>query len=168
MLNREAALGPTDVSDLTVTAGILLLVIGIALLAFELVHPGIFLLIPGSVLTAAGVMILVIPGVFLTTIYGPIIITVVAIGAMVGIIPLYRRWAPVRPPMVSIPSTMAGRQGLVIVPVIPNTIRGKVKIDSEVWSASADQPIATGTMVRVVSGEGVSIRVEPVPASNSG
>ena len=52
--------------------------------------------------------------------------------------------------------------GIVIAPVVPNTLKGKVRVKSEVWSARSDVAIPTGVRVRVVQGEGVSITVQPV------
>ena len=55
-----------------------------------------------------------------------------------------------------------GAEAIVIVPIVPNTLKGKVRVRSEVWSARASVEIPEGTRVRVVHGEGVSVTVVPL------
>ncbi len=148
--------------------GITLVVVGIALLAFELIHPGALLIIPGSILLAAGFLYLFLPNLLLDSYIGPVIVIVVAIGGALVEIPYYRWVAPVHRPMSTTSGGLVGEEAIVIAPVEPNTLHGKVKVRSEVWSAKSDQPIPVGTRVRVVHGEGVSVTVQPIapPPSN--
>jgi inner membrane protein len=142
--------------------GLTLVVIGIALFAFELIHPGALLIIPGSILLAAGFLYLFLPDVLLDSYIGPVIVVVAAIvGALVEI-PYYRWVAPVHRPMSTTSGGLVGEEAVVIAPVEPNNLRGKVKVRSEIWSARADRPIPVGTRVRVVHGEGVSVTVQPI------
>ncbi|MGA9839749.1 MAG: NfeD family protein [Thermoplasmata archaeon] len=142
--------------------GILLVVVGIALFAFELIHPGALLLIPGSIVLAAGFLYLFLPNVLLDSYLGPVLVIVAAIvGALVEI-PYYRWVAPTHRPMSTTSGGLVGEEAVVIAPVEPNTLRGKVKVRSEVWSARSDQPIPVGTRVRVIHGEGVSVTVQPI------
>ncbi len=148
--------------------GITLVVAGIALFAVELVHPGALLLIPGSILLVAGFLYLFLPNVLLDSYVGPVVVIVAAIiGALVEI-PYYRWVAPVHRPMSTTSAGLVGSEGIVIAPVVPNTLRGKVRVNSEIWSARADQEIPTGTRVRVIHGEGVSITVQPIGAAAAG
>ncbi len=152
--------------------GITLVVVGIGLFAVELIHPGALLLIPGSILLAAGFLYLFLPNVLLDSYVGPIFVVVAAIvGAMVEI-PYYRWVAPVHRPMSTTSAGLVGSEGIVIAPVVPNTLKGKVRVNSEIWSARANQEIPAGTRVRVIHGEGVSITVQPIgpasPAAGSG
>jgi len=148
--------------------GITMVVVGIALLAFELIHPGALLIIPGSILLVAGFLYLFLPDVLLDSYVGPVVVVVAAIvGALVEI-PYYRWVAPVHRPMSTTSGGLVGEEAIVIAPVEPNTLRGKVKVRSEIWSAKADQPIPVGTRVRIVHGEGVSVTVQPIVAPPSG
>jgi inner membrane protein len=144
------------------TIGIALVVVGVVLLAFELVHPGALLLIPASILLVAGFLYLFLPNVLLDSYIGPVGIIVVAIVAALIEIPYYRWIAPTHWPLSTTSGGLVGAEGVVIVPVVPNTLKGKVRVRSEVWSAKASEPIPEGTKVRVVHGEGVSVTVVPV------
>jgi len=147
------------------TIGVALVIVGIILLAFELVHPGALLLIPGSILLVAGFLYLFLPNVLLDSYIGPVAIIVVAIVAALIEIPYYRWIAPTHSPLSTTSGGLVGAEGIVIVPVVPNTLKGKVRVRSEVWSAKASIPIPEGTKVRVVHGEGVSVTVAPIEPS---
>lgn len=142
--------------------GIALLVAGIALLAFELVHPGALLLIPGSILLIAGFLYLFLPSLLLDSYVGPLVVVFAAIIGALLEIPYYRWVAPIHRPMSTTSAGLVGEEAVVIVPVEPNNLRGKVKFKSEIWSARSDQPISVGTRVRVIHGEGVSVTVQPI------
>ena len=144
------------------TIGIILVVVGVALFAFELIHPGALLIIPGSIILVAGVLYLLVPTVLLDSYVGPILIIVAAVCGALFEIPYYRWVAPVHRPMSTTSGGLVGEEAVVIVPVEPNNLRGKVKVRSEVWSARSDQPIPVGTHVRIVHGEGVSVTVQPI------
>ena len=142
--------------------GIALVIVGICLLAFELVHPGALLLIPGSILLVAGFLYLFLPNVLLDSYIGPVGIIVVAVVAALIEIPYYRWVAPTHRPLSTTSGGLVGDEAIVIVPIVPNTLKGKVRVRSEVWSARAAIPIPEGTRVRVIHGEGVSVTVEPL------
>ena len=149
------------------TIGISLVIVGIVLLAFELIHPGALLLIPGSILLVAGFLYLFLPNVLLDSYIGPILIIVVAIVAALIEIPYYRWVAPNHWPLSTTSGGLVGAEAIVTVPIVPNTLKGKVRVRSEVWSARASVPIPEGTRVRVVHGEGVSVTVEPIEPPKS-
>ena len=142
--------------------GIALVIAGIVLLASELVHPGALLLIPASILLVAGFLYLFLPNTLLDSPFGPIAIIVAAIIAAVIEIPYYRWVAPTHNPLSTTSAGLVGDEAIVISPVIPNTLKGKVRVRSEVWSARSTQAIPAGTRVRIVHGEGVSVSVEPI------
>jgi inner membrane protein len=148
--------------------GIALVIAGIALLAFELIHPGALLLIPGSILLVAGFLYLFTPNDLLDSYIGPVVIVIVAIVAALVEIPYYRWVAPTHRPLSSTSAGFVGDEALVIAPIVPNTLKGKVRVRSETWSARADRPIPAGTRVRVVHGEGVSLTVEPIEDASAG
>ena len=148
------------------TIGIILLVSGIILLAVELIHPGALLLIPASVLLMAGFLWIFLPSALLGSDLGVILIIVAAgAGALIEI-PYYRWVAPVHPPMSTTVRTLIGQEGVIVAPVVPDSLHGKVRIGSEIWSARAEVPIAPGTHVRVVGGSGVSVSVEVLPSGS--
>ncbi len=144
--------------------GFTLVLIGAVLFIVEVLHPGAFLLIPGSVLLAGGILYVLLPGILLGTVWGPAVVAVVALAAALATVPLYQHVAPTHPP---IPSPLAGREGRGIGDVRPYSLKGKGRVDSEVWSARADRRIPAGTRVRILDGEGVSIRVEPVASGGT-
>ncbi|HTW40500.1 MAG TPA: NfeD family protein [Thermoplasmata archaeon] len=149
----------TGVND---SIGIAIVIVGLALLVFELVHPGALLIIPASILLVAGFLYLFLPNVLLNSVEGPVIVVVAAIlGALIEV-PYYRWVAPVHRPMSTTSGGLVGEEAIVVTPVEPNNIRGKVKVKSEIWSARSDKPIPVGTRVRVVHGEGVSVTVQPI------
>ncbi len=143
-------------------AGIVVLIFGVALFLIELAHPGALLLIPATILIVGAVMYLLIPNVLLDSLWGPVAIIVAAILSTVVTILYYRWLAGTHSPMSTTTKGLVGQEAIVIVDIVPNTIRGKVKIQSEVWSARGSRPIPAGTHVRVVAGEGVSLTVEPL------
>lgn len=147
---------------LDVTLGIVMIVGGVILFALELVHPGVLLLIPGSIILVAGFLYLLIPNVLLDSPYGVGILLLAAVVATAIEIPYYRYVAPVHRPLSTTSGGLEGEVGVVIAPVVPDTLQGKIRIKSEVWSARSSVPIPVGAQVRVVRGEGVSVTVQPI------
>ncbi|MFZ0699609.1 MAG: NfeD family protein [Thermoplasmata archaeon] len=145
------------------TIGIILLVAGVILLAAELIHPGALLLIPASLLIMAGFLWIFLPNTLLNSDLGVVLIIVAAGAGALLEIPYYRWVAPVHAPMSTTVGTLVGHEGVIVAPVYPDSLHGKVQIGSEIWSARANIPIAPGTHVRVVAGSGVSVSVEPLP-----
>ena len=156
-----------NVSAIDPAIGIALAVAGIALLAAELVHPGALLLIPGSILLVAGFLYLFLPNVLLDSYIGPVGIIVTAILAALIEIPYYRWVAPTHRPLSTTSGGLVGDEAVVVADIIPNTLRGKVRVRSEIWSARSNQPIPVGTRVRIIHGEGVSVSVEPIETPKS-
>ncbi len=150
-----------------VTIGIVVTLVGIALFAFELIHPGALLFIPGSVLVVAGFLYLFFPTYLLDSAVGPVAIVVAAVVATVVEIFYYRWVAPTHRPLSTTSAGLVGEEAVVLVPIVPDTLKGKVRVRSEVWSARAAVPIPAGARVRVVQGEGVSLMVEPAESPPS-
>lgn len=145
-----------------VSIGIVITVVGIGLLAFELFHPGALLFIPGSILVVAGFLYLFFPSYLLDSAVGPIAILVAAVIATVIEIFYYRWVAPTHRPMSTTAGGLVGEEGIVLAAIVPDTLKGKVRVRTEIWSARAAVPIPVGARVRVVQGEGVSLKVEQV------
>ncbi|MGC2288328.1 MAG: NfeD family protein [Thermoplasmata archaeon] len=154
-----------DAANLAISA--VLIIVGSALFGFELIHPGAWLLIPASIMIVAGLLYLTLPGLLLNSVFGPAIVVLVALGAALATIPYYRWVAPTHEPLSTTVKSLEGQTGIVVAPVVPDSLSGKVQIQSEVWSARSDQPIPTGTRVRVVSGEGVSVLVRPLEVARA-
>jgi membrane protein implicated in regulation of membrane protease activity len=151
-----------------VSVGIILCAAGLILLAFELVHPGALLFIPGSILLVAGFLYLFFPTYLLDSAVGPIAILAAAVFATFVEIAYYRWVAPTHRPMSTTSGGLVGEEAIVIAPIVPDTLKGKVRIRSETWSARAAVPIPAGARVRVVHGEGVSVVVELLEAKGAG
>ncbi|MCI4323983.1 MAG: NfeD family protein [Thermoplasmata archaeon] len=154
-------------TDSTFAVGAIIAMAGGVIMAFEVVHPGAFLLIPGSILLAGGLLYIALPDFLTTTPYGPLVIALVAVIATAATIPLYKRWGKVHLPMTTMPQSLAGKQGLVIASVDATSLRGKVRVGSEIWSARSDAPIPAGATVKVLGGSGVSLRVALVAEENA-
>ncbi|MCI4358096.1 MAG: hypothetical protein L3J95_00990 [Thermoplasmata archaeon] len=142
--------------------GVALLVVGLILFALEFAHPGALLFIPGTILLLGGFLYLFLPTTLLDSPIGPIVVLVGAVVAGVMEIPYYQWVAPIHKPMTTTSAGLQGETAMVTVPIVPNTLKGKVRVRSEIWSASSSAPIPAGTPVRIVRGEGVSVWVEPL------
>jgi membrane protein implicated in regulation of membrane protease activity len=148
--------------EFNLVLGLILALIGVIALGLEFAHPGALLFIPGTVLILGGTIYAFLP---LSVSLSGLGVLIVVIGAIVGglvEIP-YLKWrAPTHKPLSSTSAGFEGEQAIVTVTIVPNTLKGKVRIHSEIWSADAKTPIPAGTPVRVVKGEGVTLYVEPV------
>jgi inner membrane protein len=151
-------------SGVDAVVGILIILIGGAFFTIEVFHPGALLLIPATIMIVGGFLYLLIPDVLLRSVWGPVAILVAALLATVVTILYYRWLAGVHKPLSTTSGGLVGEEAVVIADVVPNTLRGKVRVRSEIWSARADVPIPAGTRVRVVAGAGVSVTVEPIGA----
>ncbi|HTP53699.1 MAG TPA: NfeD family protein [Thermoplasmata archaeon] len=145
-----------------VALGLALVIIGIALLALELAHPGALLFIPGTILLVAGFLYLFFPTTLLDSAVGPV--AVIAGAAIATVIEVfYYRWvAPTHKPLSTTVDGLVGEEAVVVAEIIPDTLKGKVRVRTEIWSARAPVRIPVGTRVRVVHGEGVSLGVEEI------
>ncbi|AGB04426.1 membrane protein implicated in regulation of membrane protease activity [Aciduliprofundum sp. MAR08-339] len=142
------------------TLGIILIVFGSLLVLAELAIPGFFIAVPGTVLVILGLVYLflgnigVVPAVVITL--------ATAIVATIGVMLFYRVLAKPQLPTTSTIDQMVGKRGIVIAKIEPNSLKGKVRIDSDVWSATADREIDVGKKVEVVKGEGVHLVVREI------
>lgn len=142
--------------------GIAVIIAGAVLFAVELVHPGALLIIPGTILLVGGILYILIPDVLLNSIYGPFAVLAAALLATGGTILYYRWLAGTHKPLSTTSSGLVGEEAIVVADVVPNTLKGKIRVRSEIWSARSSFPIPAGTRVKVVHGEGVSVTVEPI------
>ena len=136
----------------------IILIIGAIFVIYEAFSPGGFLLIPGIVLLVLGVIGLVMPDV-LMSIWAPVIALIVAIPVTLLTLKLYQHLARPEPPTTTVADSLVGRTGVVSVSTEVGSMKGKVKIGNDVWSATSDEPIEEGTEVVVERSEGVHVHV---------
>ncbi len=138
--------------------GWVMIIIGLGLLIVEAAQPGFFVAVPGTTLVVLGAVTLLIPDVAQD--YAPAIIVVTALISSIITITLYRKMAPGQKPLTTSMDILAGKEGIVIKTVRPDSIDGKVKIDNQIWSATGESVIDEGRKVIVISSEGVHVKVK--------
>jgi membrane protein implicated in regulation of membrane protease activity len=141
------------------TVAIILIIIGLILLTIEALTPGFFAVIPGAVLVVIGVLGYFIDGYFESVLY--LVVTVIVVSVVVSFVTVkgYQILAKPEPPTTTVMESLIGREGFVTTDVKPGTLKGKVKIDSDSWSATSEDLIKVGTEVIVYAAEGVHVKV---------
>jgi membrane protein implicated in regulation of membrane protease activity len=145
--------------ELGVWFGIGFIVLGTLMLLFELHAPGTFLIVPATVLMVLGVIGILIPDILFTW-WAPIAAVIVLVPTTFLTIKMYQKLSPPGPPVTTVATSLVGMKGIVTVDVYPNTLRGKVEIGHDSWSATAYSMIPKGKRVLVVSSEGVHVVVK--------
>jgi membrane protein implicated in regulation of membrane protease activity len=140
------------------TISCIIIIAGAIFLIVESVSPGGFFVIPGVVLLVLGMIGLVAPDI-LMSIWAPVIALIVAAPTTIITLKGYQYLAKPEPPTTVVADSLIGRAGKVIVATEAGSMKGKVKIGSDVWSATSDDPIEEGTEVIVESSEGVHVHV---------
>jgi membrane-bound ClpP family serine protease len=148
------------------SVGLGLLVVGIIFIIAEAATPGFFIGVIGTAFIAMGIVGIFFPYI-LDTPWSPIIVVVITAGSMLGAIMFYRRLGKSQPTATTITESTVGKKGLVIEDVEPHSLKGKVKVSQQIWSATADVNIPKGSTVKVVDWEGVHIVVEEVKGEES-
>jgi len=141
------------------TLALIFIVIGAILLIIEASSPGVFLLIPGTVLVILGIIGYIFPD-FLISVYSPILALLIAVPVTIGTVKMYQILGRPEPPTTTITDSLVGKKGIVTVRTEPGNIKGKVRIDSDEWSATSAEPIEAGADVTVVKSQGVHVTVE--------
>ncbi len=135
--------------------------VGLLLYLIEVINPGFFLAIPGTVIFGIGVLALI---------YAPLVVgwwgfltipLLTAVGTW-GTLRIYRRLAPpsTKPETLSVDS-IVGERGRVKT-AIPPEGRGLVKVRGQDWRAVSAWPLPAGTIVRVDSIDGFTVTVSPI------
>lgn len=143
------------------TAALIILIIGIILLICEALNPGVFLVIPGTVLVIIGIIGYMVPN-FLFSMASPITALVIAVPVTLLTIWIYRKLGKTKPPTTSVSDALLGKYGKVIKKTTPDNLKGKVKIGSEIWSANSSEDIEEGADVVVIATEGVHVVVKKI------
>ena len=157
--------GPNDGQDFWIPMGFI--IVGMMLFLWEMSMPGFFVAIPATVAVVLGAIGIVVPG-FLSNGYWVLLVgLVVAAPTTIVTIRLYRRLAPPdAAPTTTTGESLIGRRGRVTVPVVPETTRGKVRIEGVIWSARSESAaIPEGSVVEVVRSSGVHVVVRAVAAT---
>ena len=140
------------------TLAIIFVIVGAMLLIAEAMTPGAFLLIPGTVLVILGIVGYIYPD-FLYSTWSPLLALAIAVPVTLGTIKMYQFLARPEPPTTTVAESLLGKEGVVTVRTTPENIKGKVRIDTDVWSATSDGPIEVGTDVVVTESQGVHVKV---------
>jgi inner membrane protein len=143
--------------------GLIFIIIGVLMLLAEAVTPGAFLVVPATVLLVLGALGLVAPELLLS-IWSPILAVVIGVPVFFLTVKGYQKLSPPMPPTTTVATSLIGMEGVVITDTCPNNLKGKVKIENDIWSATSTRPIPAGYKVKVVHSEGVHVKVEPIGA----
>lgn len=141
------------------TIALCIILVGALLIIGEAFSPGVYLIIPGTVLVALGIFGYFFPD-YLFSIWAPITMLIVGLISSIVTVIVYRKLGEPEPPSIAVSDGLIGKKGIVTVRTTADNIRGKVKIGSELWSARSMEPIDEGKTVVVVSAEGVHVVVE--------
>lgn len=141
--------------------GLIFVIVGVILFIVEVASPGFFVAIPASVLIILGALGMVLDGFFLGM-WSPIVAIAVTVPAFLGTMYAYKKLAPPQPPTTTVGRSLVGKRGIVDTDIIPNTIKGKVRIENQTWSATSDHYIPKETLVEVVESKGVHVIVREV------
>lgn len=141
--------------------GLIFVIVGVILFIVEVASPGFFVAIPATVLIILGALGMVVDDFFLG-IWSPIVAIAVTVPAFLGTMYAYKRLAPPQPPTTTVGRSLVGKRGIVDTDIVPNTIKGKVRIENQTWSATSDHYIPKDTLVEVVQSRGVHVIVKEV------
>jgi len=139
----------------------IVILVGALFIVFEAFSPGAFMVIPGTILIIIGIIGYIYPD-FLLSWHAPVTSLALAVPATLITIKAYQLIARPAPPTTTVSESLVGREGRVTEQVEPDTLKGKVRIDSEIWSATSDGTIEKGAAVRVKSAQGIHVVLERI------
>jgi membrane protein implicated in regulation of membrane protease activity len=142
------------------TIAIILIVVGLIFLIVEALTPGVFAVIPGVIFAVIGALGYFVDGFFESAWLIPAVI-IIAVVVSIVTIKGYQLLSKTAPPTTTVAESLIGRDGIVTVGIVPGSLKGKVKIDTEIWSADAEAHIDKGVAVTVYEGSGVHVKVRP-------
>lgn len=149
------ALGGTEL-------GLAFIIIGILMVLAEISSPGAFILVPATVLIVLGTVGIIAPGILLSW-WSPVLTAIIVIPVTYVTMKMYQKLAPPAPPETTVATSLVGMIGVVEAEVVPNSLKGKVRIAHDTWSATSVRPIPVGRKVVVKASEGVHVTVEETP-----
>ncbi len=140
--------------------GIAGIVIGLVLFIAEGLVPGFFLAIPATMFLILGFIALLAPNYFGWPL---LIIMPIILGlATYATLKIYNVIAPPSAPETSSGGALIGQSGRVKRAVEPENLKGKVRVNNQMWSATSDKEITEGAKVKIIGMEGVHLIVEEV------
>lgn len=146
-------------ADLALWLSIGLILTGLLLLLLEVMNPGFFIAVPGTIMVGIGLMGL-IAGDLLFGPWAAIMIPVIGIPATVATIWFYRTVAPPgSKPFTMASDSLPGEVGVVERPIAPGA-PGRVRVRGTVWRATAAEALEPGTPVVVAAVDGLTLTVE--------
>lgn len=152
--------GPPNMSVLVLFLGLALVAIGILMIIVDVSHPGAFLIIPAAVLVSVGFVLTLDPNLFSNNpIAAALIVIASAFTGAAAVVPIYRRIAPTHPTISTTLDSLQNTEAMVVIDTVPGSMKGKVRVKGEVWSATSDEPISAGQEVIIVEGKGVTLKV---------
>jgi len=131
------------------------------LLVFEMTLPGVVFLFLAIGATAAGVVLLVVPGTSLE--WQLTVFAVFAAASALALRPVFRRLQQTRSDEAALNArgtSMIGRTLVLDQPILGG--RGRVTLGDGSWSVTGPDMVA-GSRVRVAAVNGTELRVEPAP-----
>lgn len=144
--------------DVTTWIGLGLILGGMLLIFLEIMNPGIFIAVVGTVMVIMGILVIIM-GTTIFTAWGALLTVVIAIVASAGTIWGYRKWAPPgEKPITLSKDSLPGLEGKVEQD-IPAGGTGEVRVSGQRWHATADMPLAAGTPIVVDSVDGLILNV---------
>ncbi len=141
--------------------GVALVVIGLLLILAEVHVPGFFIAVPGTILLILGIAFLLM-GENIDIVLTLILMFISAFGATAFTLWFYHTLGKPEPPTTTTPDQLIGKTGVVTAKIEPENLKGKVRVGSEIWSATAEKEIEVGKKVVVKKAEGVHLIVEEV------
>ena len=144
----------------TLLLGLVILIFGIVLIIVEAHTPGFFLMVPGTAMIIFGCILMAFPS--FAEQYYPAILFGSGIPAILLSIYIYRRLGYPEKPSTTNIDTLVGKMGVVTEAIVPDSLSGKVRIGSEIWSATSIKNVEKGKKVKVLHAEGVHVVVEEV------
>jgi len=143
------------------TIGLILIIIGVVLLIAEVIIPGFFIGVVATAVLILGVVAVVVGDEIFETIWvAVILIGGMGVGMVVSIL-FYKKIGKITKPITTVGDALIGKTGILTVDTDPiHPTKGKVRLDSEIWSAEADSVIKAGTKVEVVESIGAHVKVK--------
>lgn len=151
-----------DLSD-PATVGYGLIGLGVLMFLVEALMPGFFIAVPATILILLGVAAFYVPFDRFLAI-APVVVLAVGVPATAATIWIYRKFAPPSDaPTTRSSDALLGNEAMVTRVVEKDSMKGKVRVGREIWSATTDgAPIPEGSKVRVTKVEGVVLTVQIV------
>ena len=116
--------------------GIGFIALGVLLLWLELHAPGMFLIVPSTVLIVLGALGILFPDLLFSW-WAPIAAVIVLVPVTYLTLKLYLRLSAPAPPETVVASSLVGMKGIVTVDVFPDN-SGQGLIENDTWSATAE------------------------------